>query len=374
MRYFSQEHPTSTIGNTSGIVNTLIHIKNKSGYLIFWALVFLINTGPHWQIYSTATELIITVGLLTSLQFLVAYFAIHFSVPVFLNQGRVFLFFIFLIGSAVLVSEINIVVRYWYLEPTYAASYERFLELYGDKSFRQRMVSLWTLKYIFFTKIPLFLYPAIILIANDFHQRQRDVLELSQQKQKAELDALKNQLNPHFIFNTLNNLYTLALKKSDDTPLVIEKLSHILDYVLYRCQHEFVALTDEIELIGHYISLEKIRYGKRVEIDFQHQVNHDVKIAPLILLTLIENAFKHSTKEELGRASIQIKLKASQEHLMIEMCNTKPRYQKQPNADKEPIGLANLRKQLALIYPQNHDLMIEESDRSFRITLEIQHP
>ena len=365
---------TITLRKQSQIVSTLIHLKNKSGYLIFWALVFLINTGPHWQIYSTTTELIVTVGLLTLLQFLVAYFAIHFSVPQFLNQGRVLLFFVFLIGSAVLVSEINIAVRYWYLEPTYSTSYERFLELYGDKSFRQRMLSLWTLKYIFFTKIPLFLYPAIILIANDFHQRQRDMLALSQQKQKAELDALKNQLNPHFIFNTLNNLYTLALKKSDDTPLVIEKLSHILDYVLYRCQHEFVALSDEIELIDHYISLEKIRYGKRVEIDFQHHINQDVKIAPLILLTLIENAFKHSTKEELGQASIQIKLHASQEQLKIEMHNTKPQHQKQHTADKKPIGLANLKKQLTLIYPHNHKLAIEESESDFRITLDIQQP
>jgi len=355
-------------------VHSLTYIRNHAGYLIFWGLVFLINIGPHWQIYATTTELITTVSLLTFQQFLVAYFNLRFNIPLLLNKGHTVWFFVCLIGSAVFVTEINIAVRYLYLEPTYAESYKRFLELYGDKTLRERMVSLWTLKYIFFTKIPMFLYPAIILIANAFHQKQRDMLKLSQQKQKAELDALKNQLNPHFIFNTLNNLYTLALKKSDDAPLVIEKLSHILDYVLYRCQHEFVSLSDEIDLIDHYIALEKIRYGERVNIAFEHQINDDVRIAPLILLTLLENAFKHSIKEELGHASIEIKLHATKKHLKVEMMNSKPRHYEQVRTNKEPIGLANLKKQLVLIYPNKHTLVIEESDQDFSIKLDIEQP
>ena len=356
-------------------VQNLISIKNTTGHLIFWALVFLINSGPHWAIYSSPAEFITTVGMLTSLQFMVAYVTVKFCIPLVLEQGRTVLFFMCLIGLTLLASEINIAIRYLYLEPTYPMSYERFLELYGDKTFRERMVSLWTLKYIFFTKIPMFLYPAVILTANTFHQKQRDMLKLSEQKQKAELEALKNQLNPHFIFNTLNNLYTLALKKSDLTPVVIEKLSNILDYVLYRCHNQFVPLSDEIELIDNYIDLEKIRFGDRIDIWFQHNVNNGVHIAPLILLTLLENACKHSTREELDVASIQIQLDANDSHIAFEIINSIPQHQDiAARRETDPIGLANLKKQLHLIYGQRHQLNMRETDNEFTVHLEISNP
>ncbi len=349
-----------------------IHI-NKYLLLGFWALVFLINTGPHWEIYSTPTELILTVGLITLLQFFVAFIAIKWLIPKTLDQGNNLWFLVGLLALVILATEVNVAFRYLYLEPTYAVSYERFLELYGDKSMRERMFSLWTLKYIFFTKIPLYLYPAVIWIANNFHQQQKNVLKLNEQKQKAELAALKNQLNPHFIFNTLNNLYALALKKSDQTPVVIEKLSHILDYVMYRCQSKFVALSDEIKLIQNYVDLEKIRYGDRIQIEFVHSCVGPVEIAPLILLTVVENACKHSTKEELGTSNVSINVKADSQLICLKVTNSKPQVVKPQPLNHEPIGLANMKKQLEMIYSDTFSLEVTDQ-KQFALELRIYNP
>lgn len=349
-----------------------IHI-NKFLLWGFWGLVFLINTGPHWQIYASSTELIITVGLITFLQFLVAFSAIKWLIPNTLNHGRYIWFFTGLLGLVMLAAEVNIAIRYLYLESTYAISYERFLQLYGDKNLQQRMFSLWTMKYIFFTKIPLYLYPAVIWVAHNFHQQQKDILKLNEQKQKAELDALKNQLNPHFIFNTLNNLYALALKKSDQAPVVIEKLSHILDYVMYRCQSKYVDLADEITLIQNYVDLEKVRYGERIQIEFIHQCEGSVKIAPLILLTVVENACKHSTKEELGTSQVSITLTSSAQLISLAVINTKPPHVNSKPEVKKTIGLSNMKKQLQMIYPSQFTLEITDQQQ-FMLKLEIHNP
>lgn len=346
---------------------------NKILFWGFWGLVFLINTGPHWQIYASSIELIVTVGLITFLQFLVAFSAIKWLIPKTLNHGQYGWFFLGLLGLVLLAAEINIALRYLYLEPTYAVSYERFLELYGDKDLQQRMFSWWTMKYIFFTKIPLYLYPAVIWVAHNFHQQQKHILKLNEQKQKAELDALKNQLNPHFIFNTLNNLYALALKKSDQAPVVIEKLSHILDYVMYRCQSKYVDLADEIILIQNYIDLEKVRYGDRIKIEFNHQCEGQVQIAPLILLTIVENACKHSTQEELGASRVCIDLSASSELIDLTVSNSKPSYVSAHTNHKKPIGLANMKKQLQMIYADQFKLEVID-DKQFILKLSIQKP
>jgi LytS/YehU family sensor histidine kinase len=109
---------------------------------------------------------------------------------------------------------------------------------------------------------------------------------------------LKTQLNPHFLFNTLNNIYVLSLENSEKTQKSIEKLSKILDHVLFRCNTKYVSLSSEIELLENYIELEKLRYDDRLQINFNNHIEQDVKIAPLILLSLVENAFKHGAGED----------------------------------------------------------------------------
>ncbi len=197
------------------------------GYGIFWAVMFFFNSGPQWENYSTSSELIITIGILTFLQYFTSFITIKYLVPASLykpNKPETLKFFIFLLSLIFIVAEIDVLIRYYYIEPTYEQTYSHFLTKYGHLTITERMFSPWGLKYIIFTKLPFYFLPNALLTAYSFHLKQEDLLKLKQQKSKAELDALKNQLNPHFIFNTLNNLYALALKKSDKTPMVIEKL------------------------------------------------------------------------------------------------------------------------------------------------------
>ncbi len=340
------------------------------GLSLFWLLVFLLNIGPQWDKYGSLLEVIETAGTLTLLQAFIVIIALKALIPVFLNNKKRVPFFISIVLVTLIACEINILVRYLYLEPTYADSYKRFLELYGHMTLRERMFSLWTLKWLVFSKMPQLLYPSAILIAHNFYKQQQRLLRLSEQKRKAELDALKSQLNPHFIFNTLNNLYALTLKKSDKAPMVIEKLSDILDYVLYRCNDDFVPLASEIKLLKSYITLEKIRFGERVNINFNAEVDESYLIAPLILLTLVENACKHSSGEEIKQAFIDIELTSNDTQICFKISNSKPL--KVTPSSEQGIGLANLQRQLQLIYSDQYQLSIQDDKQSYQAELIIQ--
>lgn len=331
----------------------------------------MLNTGPHWEKYSSTREMIETVGMVTGLQFLVALVTMRYLVPLFLEGNRRKLFLLLLFILLIVASEINILIRYFYLEPLYPDSYTAFLKNFGHMTLTERMSLFWTLRYIIFNKLPLFLFPTALLVAHNFFQQQQTLLRIREQKRTAELDALKNQLNPHFIFNTLNNIYALSLKKSEQTPVAIEKLSGILDYVVYRCNDKFVPLSAEAKLIENYIALEKIRYGKRLNITFKNQATAEVKIAPLILLTLLENACKHSTQEELHTATVSIDLSTENGNIIFVISNTKPQRIQTSELKLDTVGLANLKKQLALLYPNAHSYDVEETSSHYTSRLSV---
>jgi len=216
-----------------------------------------------------------------------------------------------------------------------------------------------------------YLTPTFLLLLIGFYQDQKKYLELNEQKKTAELSALKNQLNPHFLFNTLNNLYALSLKKSDKAPEVISKLSDILDYMLYRCNDKYVPLHKEIELIENYIELEKVRYGNRANISFKFDVKEEVKIAPLILLSFVENAFKHGVSQEINEATIDIDLKASSDQISFLITNSIPRVSEESRAESNSIGLKNVRKQLELIYNDSYELKTNRTQDTYHVQLKV---
>lgn len=173
------------------------------------------------------------------------------------------------------------------------------------------------------------------------------------------------QIHPHFLFNTLNTLYGHALKKSDDTPNMILKLSNLLDYILYQVDKPFVILNDETKHIEDYISLEKMRFQNSLDVIFKkeiHQVN--IKIAPMLLLPFVENAFKHGTQIN-GVLKIIIKLKTTEEFLNFEITNsTKINFKNQKG-----IGLENIKKRLNILYKTTYFLNISQTENSFKIEL-----
>jgi len=337
-------------------------------YLLFWIGVYtyyiLIANMNFYKSYSQAFEMY---AMIVGIQMVVAFVSIRFLIPKFLNKGKNIPFIIGILMLLLSGFSAYILIRINYFEVKYFDIYNASSPEYIKKGFAERFVDL----SFFLSKSILFLTPTVLLLLARFYKNQEEYLKLNEQKKIAELSALKNQLNPHFLFNTLNNLYSLAIKKSDKTPEVIGKLSDILDYMLYRCDEKYVWLNKEIELIENYLSLEKIRYGKRVELSFETALTDDVKIAPLLLLTFIENAFKHGVREELGTAKIDIKIKGNEDEIFFFIQNTIPDSVYQEENEKEAIGLKNVNKQLDLLYPNKHKLEIQRQEKLYKVELKI---
>ncbi|RFS18351.1 sensor histidine kinase [Emticicia sp. C21] len=193
--------------------------------------------------------------------------------------------------------------------------------------------------------------------------------ELTKKRLETELRFLKAQTNPHFLFNTLNNIYGLARKKSDDTAEVVMKLSKLLRFMLYETNKPYIAIEEELRVMEDYIELEKIRYNQRLKIDFIKFIdNQHEPIGPLILLPFIENAFKHGAGETINESYITIKIQLQKGHLHFSVENSKSEDNQSEITEK--IGLSNVRRQLELMYPE-HQLTIENHVSTFKIVLEL---
>ncbi|MEP7110293.1 MAG: sensor histidine kinase [Ferruginibacter sp.] len=190
------------------------------------------------------------------------------------------------------------------------------------------------------------------------------------EKQEAELNYLKSQTNPHFLFNTLNNIYALARDKSDLAPESILRLSKILRFMLYETTGAYIAIEQELKIVGDYIALEKLRYDESLHINFNHNIE-DMKQAlpPLLLIPLVENAFKHGVSETRGQPFIDIHLSVNQRRLTFVVKNSTEAFPEQPGV-KENIGLSNLRRQLELLYT-DYNLSVQQGESRFTATLKI---
>ena len=194
--------------------------------------------------------------------------------------------------------------------------------------------------------------------------------QLRIEKQAAELNYLKSQTNPHFLFNTLNNIYSLARDKSDQAPESILRLSKILRYMLYEAGGNYIAVEQELKIIGDYISLEQLRYDESLRINFNYDVE-DMKQAlpPLLLIPLVENAFKHGAAETRSQPFVDIHLSIANRRLAFFVRNST---EEDPGNGqvKESIGLTNLRRQLELLYT-DYEVSVEQLRSEFSATLKI---
>jgi len=197
--------------------------------------------------------------------------------------------------------------------------------------------------------------------------------ELMREKLQSELSFLRAQTNPHFLFNTLNNLYVLARKKSDKTPDAIMMLSKIMRFVLYECRAPRIAISDEAKVIQDYIELEKLRYNKRLTIDYQEDIDNPLTpIAPLLLLPFVENSFKHGAGSTVGDVQISIRIILRNNQLSYTVRNTLDSDNEvgiSANNSSSGIGLRNVQRQLDLLYPDQHQLNISRENGFFSAEL-----
>lgn len=197
---------------------------------------------------------------------------------------------------------------------------------------------------------------------------KQDTQQLRIEKQRAELSYLKSQTNPHFLFNTLNNIYSLARNKSDLAPESILRLSKILRFMLYETGGAYIAIEQELKIISDYIALEKLRYDDSLRISFNYDIE-DMKqaVPPLLLIPLVENAFKHGVSEARSQPFVDIHLSINQRQLTFVVKNPAEEFQ---GEIKENIGLSNLRRQLELLYT-NFDLSFQQHGFVFTAVLKI---
>lgn len=214
----------------------------------------------------------------------------------------------------------------------------------------------------------LFLLPIPVFICLWFYEQWKWLQNLKAEKSKTELSLLRAQINPHFFFNTLNNLYALTIKNSKQAPEVILKLSDMMRYTIYEGEKETVKLQDEIEYLNNYTELHRIRYKKTVEITFNHNVDTNTTITPLLYIILLENAFKHGIETLTENAFIHINLFEDDDFIHFHIENN---FDPKEINESAGIGLKNLKRRLSLLYNQKHELVVNKSRDTYRATLKI---
>jgi LytS/YehU family sensor histidine kinase len=207
-------------------------------------------------------------------------------------------------------------------------------------------------------------------IIRQWRTTEKRAIQAEADKANAELSFLKAQINPHFLFNTLNNIYSLAITKNENTAESIMKLSNIMRYVTDDIREDFVSLNNEIECMRDFIDLQRLRLGKKMNVDFSVSGNTEKKkIAPLILMTFIENVFKYGISNH-EPSDILIKLSADERSITF-FCQNKM-FETKRNTERAGIGIANTRKRLQHLYPGKHFLDIKTENSLFTVQLTLQ--
>lgn len=337
-------------------------------HLLFWLAVylfFIIFFGRSSRDYSVT---IIFVSMLLPLSIATTYFLNYFLIPRYLFTKKYSRFTLFVFYT--------FVISIW-LELFISLGVFIFITNYQSEKMNPSSFDGWLLMVgLYFIII---IAVAIKLVRRSF-QIQKKNTELDSRRfqmelklKEAELKLLKAQVHPHFLFNTLNNLYGLTLEKSDEAPKLVLQLSEILDYILYRCNDKQVPLQEEIANLKNYIEIEKIRYSEKLELktDFPKKIE-TLKIAPLILLPFVENAFKHGVSNFPGVAFVTIKISLLEKTLIFTIKNSKNPLAKKTESYSRGIGLVNVRKRLDLIYSGKYILSIDEQEDTFSVNLTLE--
>ncbi|HMJ48267.1 MAG TPA: histidine kinase [Ferruginibacter sp.] len=283
------------------------------------------------------------------------YFLFEYTLRNF-NRKRIFISILLLLGHIFLYS---VGLYVWRAIGIQLHIYTSFINYKTRETAMEAQMS-FSMSSIFFFGIIRHIYNHIKL--------KQATQRLRIEKQVAELNYLKSQTNPHFLFNTLNNIYSLARDKSDLAPESILRLSKILRFMLYETGGAFISIEQELKIITDYIALEKLRYDESLSVHFNHDIeNMKQAVPPLLMIPLVENAFKHGVSETRGNPFVDIHLSVRNRQLMFIVKNSS---EATGEVVKENIGLANLRRQLELLYT-DYNLAVHQGESVFTSTLKI---
>lgn len=325
----------------------LIHIGAWIGFVV---LLFVLFGIPINDPEITMRTLLATIPLI-----MLFYSNTSFFIPKLLARKRVVPYILTVIGAVVLV----ILVTHW-IERTFNQEFYESRDWYpGIVTSRAILHSLLILTI-----------SGSLKMTKEWFRNERLKNEMEKEKMASELAMLKSQINPHFLFNNLNNIYSLAIRKSEVAPKAIVMLSEMMRYMLYDSTAEQISLSKEVEHLHNYIDLQKLRLKDHKQVCFSHKGDLETrKIEPMLLEPFVENAFKHGDIfRQGGNIHIDLKVVGSQLEFKVKNTFTRNGHVKDKHSG---IGLANIRKRLEMLYPERHRLGITEKDAQFLVDLKL---
>lgn len=333
--------------------------------LAMHALFWVVSLGFFWLLFSRQSNnkfnTAIFIAILSPIVVFTTYFFNYRLIPKFLIKGKYFKFIWYGIITATLAV--------WLVSLGGILIWARLAEFEMGRINRNTIDVPMLIAALFFVVL---IGVSSKLIRMNFQvQKEKDLAEkeklmLDNQLKITELKLLKEQLNPHFLFNTLNNLYGLALEKSDKAPDLVLRLSNILDYMLYQTNETFVPLSQEIQLIENYIAIEQHRFEGRYPIRFIAEGNFDnTLIAPLLFLPLVENCFKHGIRKAISNSYIHIQIRRESDSILFDSENS----YENGLSHAGGIGLSNLERRLEMLYKNAYDFKIDHSGGIFKASL-----
>ncbi|MEI6455448.1 MAG: histidine kinase [bacterium] len=329
-------------------------------HLVFWILAFYVLL----RIFTTAEDLLkidliyTTIFILTMLPGL--YVNLMILIPNLLSRGRYIAFILLLTITMLLTAALNFFTFSYlidYILPGYYfISYYDFIDLMKFMIVMTFVTTLLKLSKGWFQLL----------------ETRNQLSRLEKENAETKLLALKSQINPHFLFNSLSGIYALVLKKAPNAPEVILRLSDFLRYILYQASAPSVSLSSELAAMRDYVELQKLRAGKQSLITFEiTRTEDDRQVVPLLFLPLIENCFKHGIKGETGPSFATIRFIAGQKTITGFFSNNKGKSEEPVDASFSGIGLKNLRDRLEMIFPGRYDLKIDDPENSFTVELTV---
>src|SRR5215203_3682906 len=360
----------------SGYLYDIVFSDNRSSRLkrhfLFWLAVFVyhvVRVGmmmPEVSNPSAVRALLnysLTWGVLPNL--FISYLVAYYLVPKYFNHQK-YIAFILSIILVMLILIGNVIFRnYLDLNPRVRSAIGLSGGLAFFYNFRPGIIRV-------FGNPPLIccLFLSLKILKN-WHSGQVRSVTLAKENANAELQLLKAQIHPHFLFNKLNNIYSFSLNQSPEATVLVQKLSGMLGYMINECDEKLVSLEKELKLIQDYMGLEKVRYGKRLVMQVEIHGDFPNKlIAPLLMIPFVENSFKHGTSQMLQHPWISLEITTVSDQLFFKLSNSKPSLF-HTNMQNKGIGLINVKKRLQLLYPGRHQLDVTETEEMFTVNMQI---
>lgn len=326
------------------------------GHIIFWLILLVILVASDFN--KVGWPLVLYQKLVDILFYaLIIYTNILYLIPNFLTRKRFWTYVALLILSVIVFTPIKIAIQ---------------VLLFSDIPTLQSYF-INNQSYFFMSMFLVGSASTIYGILTDWFIHQSERMELQKENMQSELRFLRSQINPHFLFNTLNNLYALTLKKSDDAPEIVLKLSEMMRYMLYECNERKVLLSKEVAYMKNYLDLEKLRQHETIDIRFNLSGSITTqKMAPLLLIPFIENSFKHGPNSQINKGWVSIDLHVDGNELFFTIENSKgvskPRLTHRKSGG---IGLVNVRRRLNLMYDEQYDLNISNEPDLYHVSLKL---